>query len=285
VLRVTSLIALYGALANPIDPLWKTVNMSIDPTFYLIAIPAVLLVGLSKGGMGDALGLLGVPILSFAVPPDQAAAILLPILVVMDLAALWTWRKHNNAALLKAMLPGAMAGIVIGWITWAIVPHYVMQLIIGIVALSFAGRFYYHRYFAVKVETPPAPHNAGKAAIWGTLSGYGSFVAHAGGAPFQIYSLPLKLSPRDYTGAAVRFFAILNAVKLIPYYQLGALDTTNLYLSATLFPIAPLATFGGAMIVRRMRPDFFYPFMYAMCALAGAKLTYEGLEKLVGLIF
>lgn len=255
--------------------------MPIDASFYFIAIPAVILVGLSKGGMGDALGLLGVPILSFAVPPLQAAAILLPILIVMDMAALWSWRKHNNASLLKIMLPGAMIGIAIGWATSAIVPVYVMRLIIGLVAISFTARFYYNRYLAGNVQHAPRAHNIARAGFWSTLSGYGSFVAHAGGAPFQVYGLPLKLPPADYTGTAVRFFAILNAVKLIPYFMLGELDTTNLTLSATLFPLAPIATIAGAWLVRRMHPEFFYPFMYGMCGLAGIKLTYDGVAPLL----
>jgi uncharacterized membrane protein YfcA len=258
--------------------------MPFDSSFYLIAIPAVILVGLSKGGMGDVLGLLGVPILSLAVPPVQAAAILLPILIVMDAAALWTWRQHNNPPLLKIMLPGALAGIAIGWATSAIVPDYVMRLIIGAVALSFTARFFYNRYFAGNIQHPPREHNVVKAGFWSTLSGYGSFVAHAGGAPFQVYALPLKLPPRDYTGTAVKFFAILNAVKLLPYFMLGQFDSANLYLSATLFPLAPVATFVGALIVRRMKPDFFYPFMYGMCALAGIKLTYDGLSPLFALM-
>jgi uncharacterized membrane protein YfcA len=254
--------------------------MPIDASFYFIAIPAVILVGLSKGGMGDALGLLGVPIISFAVPPVQAAAILLPILVVMDVAALWTWRKTSSPQLLRFMLPGGMVGVAIGWATSAIVPDYAMKLIIGFVALSFTARFCYNRYFAGNVKHPARPHSLVRAGFWGTLSGYGSFVAHAGGAPFQVYGLPLKLPPRDYTGTSVRFFAILNAVKLVPYFMLGELDLHNLTLSATLFPLAPLAIVAGAWAVRRMHPEFFYPFMYLMCALAGAKLTYDGLLPL-----
>jgi uncharacterized membrane protein YfcA len=266
--------------ASAITPLKKSINMPVDISFYFIAIPAVILVGLSKGGMGDALGLLGVPILSFAVPPDQAAAILLPILIVMDVAALWTWRKHRDLGLLKMMLPGALIGIGIGWLTWALVPHFAMEIIIGAVAIGFTARFYYRRYFVRSVEAPPEPHSLVRAGFWGTLCGYGSFVAHAGGAPFQVYALPLRLPPREYTGTAVRMFAILNAVKLVPYYALGTLDLKNLALSATLFPLAPLATIAGAFMVRRMRPDIFYPFMYAMCALAGLKLSIDGLMAL-----
>lgn len=253
----------------------------MDATFYIVAALAVILVGFGKGGMGDALGLLGVPILSFVMPPVQAAAILLPILIVMDIAALWSWRRDGDVTLLKYMLPGGLAGIALGWATWSIVPDYVMRLLIGIVALSFTTRFFYNRYLAGNVAVAPRPQGMTRAGFWSVLSGYGSFIAHAGGAPFQVYGLPLKLPPRAYTGAAVRFFAILNAVKLIPYFALGAFDTTNLYLSAMLLPLAPLATIAGAMVVKRMRPDVFYPWMYGMCALAGLKLFWDGLRPLI----
>jgi uncharacterized membrane protein YfcA len=114
------------------------------------------------------------------------------------------------------------------------------------------------------------------ATGWGIFSGYGSFVAHAGGAPFQIYALPLKLAPREYTGTSVRFFAILNVIKLIPYFALGQLDTQNLAASASLLPFAPLATVAGAWCVRRMKPEIFYPFMYAMALIAAVLITREG---------
>jgi uncharacterized protein len=252
----------------------------MDSTFYIVAVIAVMLVGFGKGGMGDALGLLGVPILSFVMPAVQAAAILLPILVVMDMIALWNWRAHWNRPTLMILLPGALFGLAIGWMTFAIVPDYVMRLLIGAVALSFTGRFFYNRYFAGNVVLPPRENSPIRATIWSTLSGYGSFIAHAGGAPFQVYALPLRLSPKDYTGTAVRFFAIVNAVKLGPYYLLGVLSVGNLKVSAMLVPVALIATTAGAFCVKRMKPDVFYPFMYFMCALAGLKLAWDGLSEL-----
>jgi len=124
---------------------------------------------------------------------------------------------------------------------------------------------------------PPRGQRPMLANAWATLSGYGSFVAHAGGAPFQIYALPLKLPPREFTGTSVRFFAILNAVKLIPYFALGQLDTKNLVTSMTLLPFAPLATIAGAWCVRRMKPEIFYPFMYTMAMIAAFMIIREGL--------
>ena len=254
-----------------------------DLDFYLVAIPAVLLVGLSKGGMGEALSLMGVPLLSMAVSPVQAAALLLPILIAMDIVSLTIWRKHGDRQTLTMLLPGAIAGIAIGWATSAYVPRDALRLIIGLITVVFVLRYAYTVWRSRNgAPISPRPQRRGPAALWGSFAGYGSFVAHAGGPPFQIYALPLKLPPRDYIGTIVRFFAILNAVKLVPYFALGQLDFSNLSISLTLFPLAMLATVAGAFIVRRIQPQIFYPFMYLMAFLAGLKLIYDGVAALAG---
>jgi uncharacterized membrane protein YfcA len=247
-------------------------------SFYYAAVPAVLLVGLAKGGMGDALSLIGLPFLALVVSPVQAAAILLPILVFMDLISLVIWRQHGDWSTLKIMLPGAVFGIALGWATSALVPGNVLRIVIGVVTVLFCLRYFYNNFGpgAGKV-IPPRGQRPLLATGWGIFSGYGSFVAHAGGAPFQIYALPLKLAPREYTGTSVRFFAILNAIKLIPYFALGQLDTQNLAAAASLLPFAPLATGAGAWCVRRMKPEIFYPFMYAMALIAAVLIAREGL--------
>lgn len=253
-----------------------------DLDFYLVAIPAVLLVGLSKGGMGEALSLMGVPLLSMAVSPVQAAALLLPILIAMDIVSLTIWRKHGDRQTLAMLLPGAIAGIAIGWATSAYVPRDALRLIIGLITVVFVLRYAYTVWRSRNgAPISPKPQRRGPAALWGSFAGYGSFVAHAGGPPFQIYALPLKLEPREYTGTIVRFFAILNAVKLIPYFALGQLDLSNLATSASLFPLAMVATACGAWIVRRMKPQVFYPFMYTMAFIAGSKLVWEGAASLL----
>jgi uncharacterized membrane protein YfcA len=49
-----------------------------------------------------------------SIPPVQAAAIFLPILVVMDLAGLYAWRGIYDRRTLVIMLPGALIGIADG---------------------------------------------------------------------------------------------------------------------------------------------------------------------------
>ncbi|SIQ38830.1 hypothetical protein SAMN05880582_1011690 [Rhizobium sp. RU20A] len=251
--------------------------MSNDLTFYLVAAIAVLFVGMAKGGMGEALALMGVPILSLVTSPVEAAALLLPILIVMDGVSLWAWRRDNDRRTLLMMLPGALVGIAIGWITAAQVPRDALRLIIGAITVGFVLRYAFTLWRARQgVQAKARGHSWPLAALLGLGAGYGSFVAHSGGPFFQIYGLPLRLPPRAYTGAIVRFFAILNVVKILPYAALGQLNTTNLTTSVTLFPLAALATFTGSLIVKRMKPSIFYPFMYIMAFIAGLKLLMDG---------
>lgn len=252
--------------------------MTLDFSFFAAAIPAVVLVGLSKGGLGGALALMGVPLMALSVPPVQAAAIFLPILIVMDIIALWSWRAYNDRRTLLLLLPGALAGIALGWATSALIPADAMRIVVAVVTILFVLRYFQEKLKpGGRGDTPPKPHRPLLAGIWSSLSGYASFVAHAGGPPFQIYVLPLKLDPKIYTGTSVRFFAIMNAVKLIPYFALGQLDTENLSVSAALLPVAIVATMAGARVVHYIKPSVFYPLMYIMAFLAALKLLWDGL--------
>ncbi|NTS32371.1 sulfite exporter TauE/SafE family protein [Phyllobacterium sp. BT25] len=253
-------------------------DLLMNPWFYAAAVPATILIGLSKGGLGGAMGQVGVPLMALVMPPVQAAAIMLPILIVMDVASLWSWRGYRDNQTLKLMLPGAFLGIGIGWLTASIVTDDMVKLIVGAIAIIFFAR--YMLTSAAKRATAQ-PHNAASATLWSTLAGFTSFVAHAGGPPYQVYALPLRQDPKVYNGTSVIFFAIVNAVKVIPYFALGQFDTANLRASAVLLPLAPLATFAGAWIVKRMRPEIFYPFMYIMILLMGLKLTYDGVVSLL----
>lgn len=249
-----------------------------DPYFYAAAVPAVALVGLSKGGLGGATALIGVPLMALVLPPVQAAAVMLPILVVMDIFALWSWRGYRDMATLKHLLPGGMLGIAIGWLTAAIVTAAMIKLIVGVIALAFALKWFADRHRGVWSSKP---HSYARGSFWGTCAGFTSFVAHAGGPPYQIYALPLDHDPKVYTGTSTWFFAVVNAVKLLPYFALGQFDATNLAASAVLMPIAPVAILAGVMIVKRMDREVFYPFMYAMVLIVGAKLSWDGMFGLL----
>ncbi|MBV5331121.1 sulfite exporter TauE/SafE family protein, partial [bacterium] len=106
-----------------------------DPAFLGIAVLAVLLVGVSKSGFGGAMGSLAVPLMSLLIATPVAAAILLPIMLVMDMLGLLVFRGKGDMANLRIIIPGAMIGILLGTLTFRLVDAHLIKGVIGLEAL------------------------------------------------------------------------------------------------------------------------------------------------------
>ena len=251
--------------------------MITDPLFYAAAIPALLITGISKAGFGSGLGILAVPLIALTMPATQAAAIMLPILCIMDLAALWAYRGQWSRENMKIMLPGGIAGIILGALTFRYVSEAGLRLMLGAVAIGFVLQ----RWISASPrlgKTVPAP---GKGYFWSTLSGYTSTLAHAGGPPLSIYLLPQRMHKVLLVGTTVVFFAVMNFVKLIPYTLLGLFDGSNLATSAGLVPLGVLGIFCGVWLRKRIPEALFYRFCYGFLFVTGAKLLYDGVTRLI----
>ena len=219
------------------------------------------------------MSLMGVPLMALVMPPVTAAAILLPVLVIMDVVSVAIWRRWTDWQILRRLLPYSVLGIGAGWATAELVTDSAVRLIVGLISLLFVAQA------LVGAGAPAAPKGArkGAARFWGGLAGYTSFIAHAGGPPLQVYMVPLRLDPRHFTGTTVMFFAVTNALKLVPYAALGEFGIENLSRSAVLLPLAVAATWLGSWMMKRMKPGVFYPFTYGSVAVVGLKLTWDGL--------
>ncbi len=251
--------------------------MITDPYFYAAAIPAVIMVGLAKGGFVGALAMLGVPLMALVISPVQAAGILLPILIAMDVFALWVYRRVYHLANLKILIPAAILGIAIGWLTAAQVSSAHVKIIVGVIALLFT----LDHWIGWRADRANGP-NLAKGAFWGAIAGFTSFVSHAGGAPLHMYLLPQRLEPRLFVGTGVIFFTAVNWIKVIPYAALGQLDTTNLMTSLVLAPLAPLAIFSGAWLVKVVKGDTFYRLAYIGIFVISLKLIWDGGQAVLG---
>lgn len=247
-----------------------------DPVFYLLAIPAVVLMGLSKGGFAG-VGALSLPLLVFAIGPVQAAAILLPLLIVQDVVGVWAFRRTLDRFVLAWMLPGAAIGIVGGYVFAASVsPGMVMAAVGGI-----SGLFGGYRLWAGRRPGAAEPPSGIGASGWagvvaGVVSGWTSQIAHAGGPPFQVWVLPRRLSPPVLAGTTAVFFAVVNWLKVPAYWALGQFTATNLLTAAALMPVAVVSTFAGVWLVRRIDAARFYTLIYVLMIVTGAKLVWDG---------
>ena len=249
---------------------------AFDLVFFLAAVPAAMLVGLSKGGL-PIVGMLGVPILALVVSPVEAAGLLLPIFVVSDLFGLWAYRRSFSRRNLAILVPGAVVGIALGWATAARVPEAAVTLVVGLIGLVFA----IERLLAAGRNRPARPADVPRGLFWGALTGFTSFVSHSGAPPYQAYVLPQHLDKMVYAGTTTIFFAIVNAVKLVPYWALGQLSFEALRSTAVLFPAAIAATFAGVHLTRRLSEALFFRLVLAALALVSVKLVWDGARGLL----
>jgi len=243
-----------------------------DLSFYLVAIPAVLLLGMSKSGFGSGFGSLAVPMMALAVTVPQAAAILMPVLLVMDLLGMAAFRNNVDRRLLKFLLPFGLVGIVIGTLLFKMLDARLVAGIVGGFTLVFLAQ---RLLFPPRPDSVPPPRWVG--ALLTAASGFTSFVAHAGGPPINAYIIPMRLSPLVFTGTMAFFFFFINIAKWIPYAWLGLLDLRNMTTSLALLPFAPIGVWVGVRIAHRIKPKLFYRLIYAGMLLTGIKLVWDAL--------
>jgi uncharacterized membrane protein YfcA len=248
------------------------VPLITDPWFYAAAIPAVLLMGLAKSGFLFGFGSLATPLMALAVPVPQAAAIMLPLLLVMDATGIHQLWRERDDEMLKLMLPAGLVGTVIGTMLFGLLSSRAVAGVLGAITLLFLAQ---RLLFPPRKDAPP-PSRA-RGFVLTVIGGFTSFVAHAGGPPIQAYVLPLKIEPIRLTATLAVLMGSINLSKWIPYAWLGLLDGRNFATSLALVPLAPLGVWIGVWAVRRIDATWFYRLAYASMAATGLKLLYDGL--------
>ena len=248
--------------------------MLTDPLFIAVAIVAVLLVGLAKGGFSG-IGMAATPLLALAMPPLQAVAILLPILMVQDVVSVWWYRHDWDGWNLKVMLPGAAIGVCAAWALASVVPDDVVRLAIGVIGVVFVLNVWFGKV------PPPGRPSALSGVFWGAGSGFTSTLASAGSPPFSVHVLPQRMEKMRLVGTATMFFAAINLMKVAPYFALGQLSRENLIVSAVLLPLALGTNFLGFWLVQRTPAGLFYRIAYALIFLISAALTAQGVTGLL----
>lgn len=251
--------------------------MLTEPFFYLVAIPALLIVGIAKGGLGGGIGMLGVPLMALAIDPVRAAAIMLPILLLMDAFALRKWWGRWDLPNLRVVMPGAILGIIVGTFTFRFLSEDAIRVLIGLIAVGFVGNHFLGvlRGAGPIAARPPRPV---AGTFWGALAGFTSFGVHAGGPPINVYLLRQGLDKGAFQATSVAFFTLVNWVKVAPYAWLGQFEVDNLATSAVLAPLAPVGIALGAWLHHRINEVHFFRFIYASLLLVGVRLIWVGVS-------
>ena len=241
-----------------------------DPLFYLLAVPAILLLGLGKGGFAG-VGMISTPLLALIMPPLQAAAILLPILLCQDVISVWAYRREWSAWNLKVLLPGSAVGVGAAWLFAAHVPNAYVELAVGVTGICFA----LYMFFA-RVPKEPRRPSALAGMFWGSLAGFTSTIIQVGAPPYQVHILPQRLDKLTLIGTTIIFFALVNVMKLVPYFALGQFSPRTLATSAVLLPFAIAANLLGLWLARRTPTELFYQITYVLMLVISLALIWQG---------
>ncbi|WP_324768355.1 sulfite exporter TauE/SafE family protein [Pokkaliibacter plantistimulans] len=253
--------------------------MISDPLFWAVAIPAIFIDGISKGGFGGGLGVVAVPIMAVAINPVQAAAIMLPILCIMDWLNIWAYRGRWEVREARLLILSGILGIAIGTFTFRWLNEDAVRVLLGVLSLGFTLNWAWKQWHRIGGERQP--YNVRKGMLWGSLTGFTSFVAHAGGPPANVYLLPRQLDKTTYQATTALLFAVTNMIKLIPYAWLGQLSVGNLSTSAALIPIGLLGIQAGVWAHHHLPDRWFYISLYVLLGVLGVKLLWGGVGALL----
>ncbi|TGD43504.1 sulfite exporter TauE/SafE family protein [Pseudotabrizicola sediminis] len=245
--------------------------------FWVAAVTASMLVGMGKGGL-PAVGMLGVPVLALVINPVTAAGLLLPVYVLSDMFGLYAYRHAFDRRVLAILVPGMVAGVVFGWATATLVPTWAVTALVGAIGVVFALNLLLRRRGPVQ----PRAARVGPGLFWGAVTGFTSFVSHSGAPPYQVYTLPLGMTKVVFAGTSTIAFAILNAVKLVPYWHLGQLSPANLKVAVVLMPAAALAVYAGVKLVKWLPEAAFFRFVTWALLILSVKLVWDGVSGGVG---
>jgi uncharacterized membrane protein YfcA len=248
-----------------------------DPLFYALAVPAVILLGLAKGGFSG-VGMMSTPMVALVLPPLEAAAVLLPILLLQDALSCWIYRRNWDPWNLKVLLPGAVVGVGAAWLLAAHVSDAMIRLVVGVIALGFALNAWWFRH--IKPTDLPRPRIA-IGVVCGGMGAFTSTLIQIGAPPYYVFVLPQRLEKMLYVGTTVWFFALVNAMKVAPYMALGQFSTSGLATSVVLFPLAIAANFVGVWLIRVTPEAIFYKITNVLVFLIGVELTRQGVMQLV----
>ena len=245
--------------------------MEINILFFLTVVPAIILYGIAKSGLGGSMTLISIPLMTIVMPLNQALGIILPILIFSDFIASYKYRKEFDLGTLKLMIPFAVLGIIIGSFTFSFLTEELLKFLIGLMGFMFSV----HYFFFKKDKESKSEKNFIKGVICSNIAGFTSFCVHAGGTPVSIYLLPLRMKKEIYVGTRIIFFTFVNLIKLPLYINLSMVNFDTFKQSLILLPIALLGILIGFKLVKIIDEKLFYNLLYLLILLSSSKLIYN----------
>lgn len=245
-----------------------------DPLSLLIVALGVFLIAFMHGAFGGGFAIIGIPLLSLAMDPITAGAVLAPLFIAMSACALWYWRPRTwSKSDLAALVPAQVVGIGIGYILLTVLDRRLVAIVMAVITLAFAA---FWLVGSGRIE--PRPRSIAKALIAGVASGVTTMIAHSGGPPLAMYLLPLGLAKQVYAGTTSLFFTIGNIIKAGPWLLLAQPTRPMWLLMGLCLPFVPLGVWSGYRLHERLDQLQLYRACYGLLVITALKLLWDGVR-------
>ncbi|MDX2483837.1 MAG: sulfite exporter TauE/SafE family protein [Pseudodonghicola sp.] len=248
--------------------------LELSAGFFAVAVPAVLFAGVSKGGFGSGAAFASSAILALFLEPGQALGVMLPLLMLIDVASLKPYWRRWHWPDARLLILGGVPGVVLGVSLYRVADADAMRLLIGGISVLFVVWQIGQRRRWIRPFRERLPGWVGLLA--GVVTGFTSFVSHAGGPPAAVYLLSQRLSKTQYQASSVLIFWVLNSVKFVPYAWLGMFTLQTAKANLMLAPVALLGTWLGVRAHDLVPERVFFGLTYVLLLVTGGKLIWDG---------
>ncbi len=222
--------------------------------FYLVTAFVILLIGLSKGGLGGAAGGAATPLLALVMPPELAIGLLLPLLILTDVFAVAAHWGHWDKRLLIYLVPASLIGITLATALITSISSEALKTGLAIFVIIFV----IYRLFEKRIQAALTYESRNWHGILaGSVAGFTSTLAHTGGPPITIYLLLQNIPPRTFIATSAIYFAIINWLKVPYYLYAGILHPQQLIEIVWLLPLIPLGVLIGRWLSVRIDKSTF----------------------------
>lgn len=242
---------------------------------FAVTAPAVIFAGISKGGFGSSVAFASASILAIALDPGIALGLMLPLLMLIDVASLPAYWRKWDWPVARVLLIGSIPGTVLGALFYAWTDPDAVRLLIGLLALLFVGWQVGQAAGLIRLGGTKFGPRVGYAA--GGVLGFTSFVSHAGGPAAAVYMLGQGLGKTAFQSTTVLVFWAVNLSKSGIYAGMGIFTWDTLKLDLLLVPFALLGTWLGIKAHHRVPERVFFSIAYVALTITGTKLIWDAL--------
>jgi uncharacterized protein len=259
--------------------------MTLDPWQWLLAALAALIIGFSKTGIGG-LSLLAVALVTQLFPGEtkRVSGLILPLLIIGDLVAVGSYRRHVQWKFLWRLFPWTALGVLIGWLAMGRIDNRQASVLVGVIIVAMVGLHVWRRRVGAGASTDagaPEVSRAGEhgsffAPTMGVLAGFTTLIANAAGPLMAIYLLAMRLPKMAFMGTGAVFFMILNWFKVPFMVDLGLITGDSIFFNLLVAPAVIVGALAGRALLPRVNQRLFENLALVLSAVAGVKMILAG---------